>query len=81
MGASVGLADGPITENTLALSYMYQEDGLRADVACIYNTSTKFIIADESETYIYPVVGNLPEQPGLPHARLLREQCYLTDRL
>lgn len=61
MGASVGLADGPITENTLALSYMYQEDGLRADVACIYNSSTKFVISDESEPYIYPVVGNLPD--------------------
>ena len=61
VGASVGLADGPITENTLALSYMYQENGLRADVACIYNSSTEFVIGDESETYIYPVVGNLPD--------------------
>ena len=61
VGASVGLADSPITKNTLTLSYMYQENGLRADVACIYNTSTKFVIADESETYIYPVVGNLPD--------------------
>ena len=61
VGPSVGLADGPVTENKLALSYIYQEDGLRADVACIYNSSTKFVIADESETYIYPVVGNLPD--------------------
>lgn len=58
--ASVRLADGPITDNPLALSYEYQENGLRADVDCIYNSSTEFVIADESWPKIYPVVGNLP---------------------
>lgn len=88
--ASVGLADGPITEDTLALSYMYQEDGLRADVACIYNTSTKFVIADESETHIYPIVGNLPDSGdseeysdyfGHSNDRYRGHRCHYQQRL
>ncbi len=61
VGASAGLADGSITENSLALSYLYQENGLRADVECIYNSTTDFLIADESLTEVYPVVGKLPD--------------------
>ena len=61
VGASAGLADSPIADDPLALSYMFQENGLRADVECIYNSSTEFIITGEEETYIYPAVGYLPD--------------------
>lgn len=60
VGAPVGLVDDPITDNPLVLSYLYQENGLRADVECIYNSSTEFVIADMSDQDIYPVMGNLP---------------------
>lgn len=61
MGASVGLADGPIAKNPLALSYIFQENGLRGDVECIYNSSTKFVIANETDPDMYPALGNLPD--------------------
>ena len=61
VGASAGLADSPITDDPLTLSYVFQENGLRADVECIYNSSTQFIITGEEETYIYPAVGYLPD--------------------
>lgn len=61
VGASVGLADGPITKNPLALSYVFQENGLRGDVECIYNSSTEFVIASETDPDIYPAQGNLPD--------------------
>ena len=66
VGASVGLADDQITGNSLAVSYNYQENGLRADVQCIYNSSTKFLIAGVDGTRIYPVVGKLPDSGSSP---------------
>ncbi|KAL9630412.1 MAG: hypothetical protein Q9164_006429, partial [Protoblastenia rupestris] len=59
-GASVGLSDSAISDNPLALSYSYRENGLRTDVKCIHNSSAQFIIEDESLTNIYPVRGYLP---------------------
>ena len=64
VGASAGLADTPMRDDPLALSYMFQENGLRADVKCIYNFSTKFVIRGEEETYIYPAIGFLPDSGG-----------------
>lgn len=64
VGASLGLADGDVTDNLLALSYVYQENGLRAEVECIYNSSTEFVIAGEPDPNIYPVAGNLPDSSG-----------------
>ena len=66
IGASVGLADGQIMGNSLAVSYSYQENGLRADVQCIYNSSANFHIANKIETEIYPAVGNLPDSGSNP---------------
>ncbi len=60
VGSSVGLVDDVIARNPLALSYAYQENGLRADVKCIYNLSTKYVVEAESDTNIYPIHGNLP---------------------
>ena len=64
VGASAGLADNRITDTPLALSYMFQESGLRADVECIYNSSTEFVITSDAETDIFPVVGFLPDSGG-----------------
>ena len=61
VGASAGLADNLITDDPLALSYRFLENGLRADVECIYNSSTEFVITDDGEGDIYPVVGFLPD--------------------
>ena len=60
VGSSVGLTDSAITDNPLALSYVYQENGLRVDVECIYNTSSEFAIEGETLTNIYAVRGFLP---------------------
>lgn len=60
MGASAGLVDASIANNPLALSYTYQETGLRADVGCIYNSSTEFAIYKGPDVNIYPVAGKLP---------------------
>lgn len=61
VGASAGLADSSITDDPLALSYMFQENGLRADVECIYNSSTQFVITSGEDTFIYSVIGFLPD--------------------
>lgn len=66
VGSSVGLVDDSITGNPLAMSYVYQENGLLADVVCIYNSSTEFIIEGESDTNIYPVTGDLPNSGDTP---------------
>ena len=60
VGASVGLTDSAISDNPLALSYSYQENGLRTDVNCIHNSSAEFVIGAQSLTNIYPVRGYLP---------------------
>ena len=60
VGASVGLADESVAVNSLAKSYSFQERGLRADVGCIYNSSTKYVIGGEVDPNIYPVSGYLP---------------------
>lgn len=66
VGSSVGLVDDVIASNPLALSYVYQETGLRADVKCIYNLSTEYVVGEKSETFIYPVHGNLPNSGDRP---------------
>ncbi len=60
VGSSVGLVDDVIASNPLALSYVYQENGLRADVKCIYNLSTEYVAGAEYDTEIYPIHGKLP---------------------
>ena len=64
VGSSVGLVDDVIASNPLALSYVYQESGLHADVKCIYNLSTQYVIGAESNPNIYPVHGTLPNSDG-----------------
>ena len=64
-GASVGLVDESIAKSSLAQSYFFQERGLRADVSCVYNSSTEYVIGDEVDPNIYPVFGNLPNSGGL----------------
>ena len=64
-GASVGLADESIAKSPLAESYFFQERGLRADVGCVYNSSTEYVIGSEVDPNIYPVSGNLPNSGDL----------------
>ena len=64
VGASAGFADDHITDDLEALSYKFQENGLRADVECIYNSSTEFVIANKSDPDIYPAKGNIPDSSG-----------------
>ena len=65
VGASVGLADESVAKNSLAKSYSFQERGLRADVGCVYNASTKYVIGGEVDPNIYPVSGYLPNSGDL----------------
>lgn len=65
VGASVGLADESVAKNSLAKSYSFQERGLRADVGCVYNSSTEYVIGGEVDPNIYPVSGNLPNSGKL----------------
>lgn len=65
VGASVGIADESIAEDPLAKIYYFQEHGLRADVFCVYNASTEYVIGSEVDPNIYPVSGNLPNSGDL----------------
>ncbi|KAK0510924.1 hypothetical protein JMJ35_006476 [Cladonia borealis] len=65
VGASVGLVDESVAKNSLANGYSFQEFGLRADVGCVYNSSTEFIIGGEVDTNIYPALGYLPNSGEL----------------
>lgn len=67
-GASVGLLDDDILKNKLATSYTYLETGLRADVDCIYNRTSNWILSDkaiDNDKYVFPAKGTLPNSaPG-----------------
>lgn len=65
VGASVGLTDESIAKNSLAESYFFQERGLRADVGCVYNSSTEYVIGNMVDPHIYEVSGYLPNSDGL----------------
>jgi hypothetical protein len=61
VGAPVGLVDDTLRrENPRATNYTYQETGLAADVACIYNHTSQFII-DQVGNVLYALKGPLPD--------------------
>lgn len=71
-GASVGLTDAFVSNDALATGYSFQESALRADVDCIYNHSSAFVIEAESDVNIYPVSGYLPNSGDLDEY----SECY-----
>lgn len=61
-GASVGLVDDTLhRENPRATNYTYEETGLAADVACIYNRTSQFVIQALGEDVLYALMGPLPD--------------------
>ncbi|GFF54514.1 hypothetical protein IFM46972_10041 [Aspergillus udagawae] len=61
VGAPVGLVDDTLRrENPRATNYIYQETGLAADVACIYNHTSQFTI-NEVGNVLYALMGPLPD--------------------
>ncbi|GFF90858.1 hypothetical protein IFM60648_09212 [Aspergillus lentulus] len=60
-GASVGLVDDILhRENPRATNYTYEETGLAADVACIYNRTSQFTI-QELGNVLHALRGPLPD--------------------
>ena len=67
VGAAIGLSDNPITGIGLATGYTYQEAGYLANVSCAYNSSTDFLIKDNTGLkWLYVAAGNLPDSVELP---------------
>ncbi|OCL07572.1 hypothetical protein AOQ84DRAFT_408733 [Glonium stellatum] len=67
VGAAIGLSDYPITGIELATGYTYQEASYLANVSCIYNSSTNFLINDNTgRELLYAAAGNLPDSVESP---------------
>jgi len=61
VGAPVGLMDQGISSNTQVAGYWYQEAGYLANVTCMYNTSSNFVLSGPVNEWIYAASGNLPD--------------------
>ncbi|KAI1159731.1 hypothetical protein F5B18DRAFT_635448 [Nemania serpens] len=59
VGAAVGLTDDDLTANESLLDYSYEEIGFDTSVACIYNTSSQFILVDDINS-TWDAYGTLP---------------------
>lgn len=68
VGSPVGLTDSNITTLDLATRYTYMEAGYQAHVACMYNSSSDFVIHNEVATRIWEVGGYLPDSLGGPES-------------
>jgi hypothetical protein len=66
IGASIGLLDDEILGNPLATQYRFQEGGYNAQVACIYNSSSNYLI-EQVSTSDYAVTGKLPNSNRLEY--------------
>ncbi|PVH99006.1 hypothetical protein DM02DRAFT_656799 [Periconia macrospinosa] len=66
VGATVGLLDRNITADYQAAGYFYEEQGYFANVSCIYNQTTDFLLSGPVSEWIYTAGGNLPDSEGGP---------------
>lgn len=64
IGAPVGLMDQGISSNPQVAGYVYQEAGYLANVTCIYNASSNFVLSGPVNEWIYAASGNLPDSVG-----------------
>lgn len=60
VGAAVGLLDDKILGNPRTIEYHFQERGYNANVTCIYNQSSKYVIG-ENGNGAYVAQGSLPD--------------------
>ncbi|KAH8730886.1 hypothetical protein GQ44DRAFT_736534 [Phaeosphaeriaceae sp. PMI808] len=61
VGASVGLMDQALTSNNQVAGYWFQEQGYLANVSCVYNASSEFVLSGPVNEWIYAASGNLPD--------------------
>ncbi|OAL52327.1 hypothetical protein IQ07DRAFT_610041 [Pyrenochaeta sp. DS3sAY3a] len=61
VGAPIGLMDQGIISNNQVAGYIYQEEGYLANVSCVYNTSSNFVLSGPVNEWIYAASGNLPD--------------------
>jgi hypothetical protein len=66
IGALIGLLDDEILGNPLATQHCFQERGYNAQVTCIYNSSSNYLIEHVS-TSDYAVTGRLPNSDHLEY--------------
>jgi len=66
VGSSIGLLDGAVTTNNLALSYSYIEAGYMAMTACAYNESSAFVLMNTTDLWVYQAYGELPDSDAGP---------------
>ncbi|OIW26487.1 hypothetical protein CONLIGDRAFT_553966, partial [Coniochaeta ligniaria NRRL 30616] len=68
VGTSAGLLDSSILTNRLATYYTYQEPGYRAEVTCIYNSSSMYLLTNPTGSAdtvsIWVAEGYLPNSGG-----------------
>ncbi|OCK79443.1 hypothetical protein K432DRAFT_455416 [Lepidopterella palustris CBS 459.81] len=66
VGGSVGLGDQSIRAIPQATGYSYEESGYLANVACIYNSSSDFLLTSDRSQWMFIAGGNLPDSVESP---------------
>ncbi|OOF98061.1 hypothetical protein ASPCADRAFT_164267 [Aspergillus carbonarius ITEM 5010] len=61
VGAPVGLTDASIALYPWAANYTYRERGYDAQLTCVYNTSSLFLLQDTYYNALYDARGPLPD--------------------
>ncbi|ESZ93556.1 hypothetical protein SBOR_6039 [Sclerotinia borealis F-4128] len=60
VGASIGLADDHILDNSIVTGYTFKEVGYTADTICIYNQSADFRLVNDG-VQLFAARGSLPD--------------------
>jgi hypothetical protein len=66
VGAAAGLTDDIIVNDAFTESYAYQETGYNADINCIHNSSTDFVLISDDISILWEATGTLPNSNGRP---------------
>lgn len=61
IGAPIGLMDQGISSDMQTAGYWYQEQGYLANITCLYNTSSDFVLSGPVNDWIYAASGHLPD--------------------
>jgi hypothetical protein len=72
IGASVGIMDQGISGNPQVAGYTYEEQGYLANVSCIYNASSQFVLSGPVNEWIYAASGVVPDSTdGLEYSNYI----------
>lgn len=72
VGALVGLMDQGMTSNTQVAGYVFQEEGYMANVTCMYNITSGFVLSKPEAEWIYAASGNVSDSvDGLEYSNYI----------